>query len=164
MHLKFTVILSFIGIYFFTSCNTNKDIDKAAALDLGPEITSPFDTIEYNKVVAYNIEPGDIIHNGKVDDSIIIDQKELSAVQIDSVNALLLNSATYGGRISDCFIPHFSLIYFLQDSVVADVSICLICNRLKSSINLPYYDGFSDEGREKIITLIEALNFRQEVQ
>lgn len=139
----------------------------------------PFDTLRFNKIIAYSYDGSAeettsvIDRNNKFIPS-ISKQKVLSQSQADNILAKLTKKSTYGEATAACFIPHFSLVLFNDDRVVAVIDVCLDCNYLNSSIDIPAQTsvkvnkgtpeeyaliGFTKSGRKTIIDLCKELHF-----
>ncbi len=145
--------------------------------------TNPFLNLKFDKVVIYDFEGGK-------DLGLIIDDKGrlaktvkkqavLDNVNIEKLSKRLGEKTSYGGATAFCFDPHLGLVYYLKGKVVAHVSICLDCNRLKSSIVIPaqkqgkvregdevYYtaDGLSKSFRKFINTLLVKHQFSHQIK
>lgn len=105
--------------------------------------SNPYVTLKYDKVVMYDFEGGK--HNGIF--SIIDKNGQLAStvsrqVQLDRITALNLSriiglKKSYGHGTAFCFEPHLGFIYYMKGSVVAHLTICLECNQLVSSLEIP---------------------------
>jgi hypothetical protein len=142
----------------------------------GKEITNPFKTLAYDKVLAVDFngehEMPLVLRNGKLTQE-ISQRAVLNAKQIDYITGVISDTATYGYVTAACFEPHFGLVFYSHDSIVAHVSICFECNSLFSSVKIPaetYHNitdgdltlprhGFSPKGRKAINKLVEELEF-----
>ena len=153
-------------------------ISDCQAIRSNRKARRPFNNLKYDKVIAYNYDGGeespiDIVQQGRLAPT-IKQQRSLSQLQVNKVTALLGAPETYGEAPTFCFIPHFGLVFFKGTTVKASISICLSCNRLSSSINIPATqahqikideentypaEGFSKPGREKLTTLVNELGF-----
>ena len=145
-------------------------------ISVSKKANRPFNKLDYNKVIAYEYQGGKgegIIINGKLATN-VKQQKELTQEQIDSLTNYLGANSTYGGNKAFCFNPHLGIVFYKDCEVVAHISICLECNYLISSINIPATEvkkikigddyeypaeGFSKLGRQKINSLCKQLNF-----
>lgn len=141
------------------------------------EILNPFDTLLYDKVVAYD-------YNGSPQKQIVMDgrlfsqpgrnlrEKELSKEQVAKLNKSLGDPGSYGGSTAACFDPHFGVVFYRQSKIVGHISVCLSCNYLQSSPFIPateshktdlcetcYAYGFSKKGRKKISAIVKELQF-----
>ena|SRR5688500_9812995 len=157
MSSKIAIPITTLLLVFAISCNSRRQTDSTASSK------NVFAAIEYDKVVAYSYD-GDghieIVDEQRQLAKKIKKQIELSKSQIVRLTNTLCDKSTYGGDIAACFDPHFGLVYYKSDKPIAFVSICLDCNYLVSSINIPHSDaGFSDEGINKIIDFEKELNF-----
>ncbi len=154
-------------------------ISQAKKIDISKRANSPFNKLDYNKVIAYDYDGGkgegviDIISNGKLAQT-VKQQKELTQEQIDDLTNYLGANSTYGGNKAFCFEPHLGIVFYKDSKVVAHLSICLECNYMNSSIKIPAIEvkkvkigdndeypsiGFSKLGRQKINALCKQLNF-----
>jgi len=197
----FNIILTF-GLIVFLSCqdSNNQESDSTAINDTttinsehdllleneagaeliirNTESNAPFDTLDYDKVIAYDYEGKEsnwsiIDENGKLE-STVKQQKNLNQSQVDDLTFFLGDVETYGAQRAACFEPHLGIVFYKKNNIVAHFSICLECNYMISSIRIPaashkkirinseYEDpqnGFSKIGRKKINDLCRQLNF-----
>ena len=148
------------------------------------QTTNPFATLKFDKVVMYDFD------GGKGSDLAIIDGKGQLAksvskqIQLDKSTIIKLDTKlgdkkSYGGGTAACYNPHLGFVYYLNDKVVAHISICLGCNRLHSSINIPaqkqgkvgqgkdaYYmlNGLSKSFRQFLNDLLKKYNFSHQIK
>ncbi len=143
-------------LVLIVSCDSRRQPDITATSD------NIFATIEYDKVIAYDYNgEGDIEivdKHGKLAKK-IKKQIELNEFQIIRLTNDLCDESSYGEDIAMCFDPHFGIVFYKADKPVGFVSICLECNYLLSSINIPYATGFSDKGRNRIVDFEKELDF-----
>jgi hypothetical protein len=138
----------------------------------------PFDSIRFNKVIAYDYDgsdqggPGIIDSAGKFD-SRIKAQRALDAGQIYAVTSCLGSKQSYGDGTAPCFRPGMAIVFFQDIQPVMKTEICLDCNFLESSVRIPAkygkkakmegteieLVGFTKEGRACIIDLAKQLSF-----
>ncbi|HYG15152.1 MAG TPA: hypothetical protein VEC12_05315 [Bacteroidia bacterium] len=140
---------------------------------------NPFKNIQYNRVVAYDYEGhGDrliVDKNNKLDRSAILPGKQLTPQTQELLINNITDSLSYGGSVAGCFDPHLGIVFYMNDSITAHVSICFECNSLASSVYLPatvhnwqvdsgddYYfvrplTGFSRTGRKQLKQLCHQL-------
>jgi hypothetical protein len=138
----------------------------------------PFKNLNYDKVIAYDYEGsegtlGSIMKNGNFV-SVVTKQKALNQKQSDKIIALLTDKKTYGKRTAACFNPHMAVVFFKGSKVVFKVDICLSCNYLISSEEIPamhhkkitfetgnftYAEGFTNSGKRRIKALAKELDF-----
>jgi hypothetical protein len=140
---------------------------------------NPFENLDYDKVVAFDYEGGkfekeyNIINNGKLASS-VHNMKELTLEQSKDFIAFIGDSSTYGAGMASCFYPHLGIVFYKESLVVAHLSICLECNYLRSSIEIPATkvkvnkigedfeypaEGFSKSGRRCLNALCGELSF-----
>lgn len=146
-------------------------------------VDNPFSRLKYDKVMAFDYEPDHetpfVLPNGKFSGR-IISKKPLTKKQIDYITKTICDTVTYGNSTAACFDPHFALVFYAADSIVANVEVCLDCNYLESSqmipaqtyhnivipedsLTLPRY-GFSKTGRKKINKLVKELGFTHTIK
>ncbi len=142
-----------------------------------------FQSLKIDKLIMYDFEPKD--KGG----SIIEDKGELTKnikkqVQLDKLISSKLNiklgsKKSFGGGTAACFEPHLGFVYYLNNKVVAHITICMECNRLHSSIPIPqqkatkigkgnssYFlqnNGMSVNFRKFLNELLVANNFSNQV-
>lgn len=127
---------------------------------------------------------------GKGPDLYIVDEKGqlaksikkqvvLISKSIKELNSKLEDKRSYGATTASCFDPHVGLVYYFKEKVVAHISICLDCNRLRSSLDIPaqkqgkvgqgneaYYisDGLSKSFRKFINMLLKMAKFSHQIK
>jgi hypothetical protein len=145
---------------------------------------NPFAKLKFDKLVMYDFTGGkggdlDIIDdNGKLASS-ISKQVQLGKTEANRLSSKLGSKQSYGGRTASCFDPHLGFVYYFNGKVVAHVTICLDCNRLYSSIDIPgqkqgrvgkgkdaYYlrDGMSISFRQYLNGLLKANGFSHQLE
>ena len=142
-------------------------IDSVPSIKSNKIANAPFDTLNYDKVIAFDYVPKteeqEIITKGKY----CLNIKRLVAlnqVQANNITSVLSAKRTYGGAIAACFDPHLGLVFYHNGKVVMYSSICLECNQQYSSISIPSKKfGFSDYGRKQINDLLKQLNFSHRI-
>ncbi|MFD2566543.1 hypothetical protein [Pseudotenacibaculum haliotis] len=138
---------------------------------------NPFKDLKYDKVVAfeYQGEGGLQIQKAlKKESSKITKRAMLSKEQTKALENIIISPKSYGNTTASCFDPHFAIVYYKNDKVLASVSICLDCNYLISSVEIPATKhkmikvsddysypakGFSKEARKQLHSYIKALGF-----
>ena len=95
------------------------------------------------------------------------------------MSSKLGDKKSFGGVTAFCFDPHVGFVYYLKGKVVAHISVCVDCNRLRSSIDIPaqkqgkvgngddvYYiaSGLSKSFRQFINTLLQKNQFSHQVK
>ncbi len=106
---------------------------------IGYSQSNPFKNLEYDTVIAYEFHREsnrgkDVFGRRK---EVIEKKKILTKRQVEKLEAIITSKTSYGGIDMACFIPHFKVMYYLKDKIVAGVLICLECNYLKSSVKIP---------------------------
>ncbi|KQK25577.1 hypothetical protein AR438_08195 [Chryseobacterium aquaticum] len=145
----------------------------------------PFSTISFDKVVLYDFSGGkgegiiSIIDNKgnlakTVKKKILLDQETVKVL-----NKKLESRESYGSATASCFDPHLGIVYYFKNKPIAHLSICMDCNRLRSSRNIPaqnqgktgkgedaYYllDGMSKPFRRYINELLKKYNFSHQIK
>jgi hypothetical protein len=102
--------------------------------------SNPFENLNYDKVIAYEFQgDGELLitkclenEKDKISNSV-----ELSHNQIKGIESILTSKSSYGNTTMSCFDPHFAIVYFLKDKIVGTVNVCLDCNYLISSEEIP---------------------------
>jgi hypothetical protein len=146
---------------------------------------NPFLSLKFDKVIIYDFEGG----KSEQDYSIVDDEGQLAKsirkqAQLDKSTISTLNTKvgdikSYGAVTAACFDPHLGIVYFLNDKVVAHISVCLDCNRLSSSIDIKaqkqgkigtgdnvYYtaDGLSKSFRQYLNSILKKYNFSHQIK
>jgi hypothetical protein len=100
--------------------------------------TNPFAKLKYDKVILYNFTPNQnnasiIEADGKLTDAI---RKKIVIEQsfVNLLNKKLGQRSSFGGGTRNCFLPHEGIVYYLADTAIAYINICLDCNRIFSNI------------------------------
>ena len=145
---------------------------------------NPYLHLKFDKVILYDFEPSAekgslIIDNSGNPLQSIVKQIQLDPATVKSFNSKLGSKGSFGNVTAFCFDPHCGLVYFLQDKPVAQIAICLECNKLRSTIDLPaqqqgkqghgqdvYYisDGLSKAFRKHINGLLKKYNFSHQIK
>jgi hypothetical protein len=146
---------------------------------------NPFLSLKFDKVAIYDFEGG----KGE-QDFYIVDEKgqlaksirkqvQLDKSTINTLNTKLGDKKSYGGGTAACFDPHLGIVYFLKDKIVAHISVCLDCNRLRSSIDIQaqkqgkvgtgnnaYYlsDGLSKSFRHYLNDILKKYSFSHQIK
>ena len=117
------------------------------------------------------------MERGKLSDD-IVKQKKLNKLEAKQLTSKLTDSSSYGGETASCFDPHVGIVYYLKGSIAGYVTICLYCNRLYSSIDIPeqkqgkvgsgeeaYYtaDGLSPSFRIYLNGLLKKYKFSHQI-
>jgi hypothetical protein len=139
----------------------------------------PFNKFKYDKVIAYDYDGVDgehvfrIVENNKLVLK-IKQQQQLNQKQVDDLTNWLGAISTYGGTYAFCFEPHFGIVFYYNNKIIANISISMGCNFLDSSVPIPATKatsieiskdykypakGFSKIGSQRFILLAKDLNF-----
>jgi hypothetical protein len=143
-HVKQLIVLA-LSIFLISCGKTVQPTDE-----------NVFSAIKHDKVIAYDYNgEGDIEiidKNGQLAKE-IKKSIELNRSQVAEITNLLSDRSTYGDNIAMCFNPHFGIVFYEGEKVNAYISICLECNYLISSVNIPAaISGFSKTGSDGIIS------------
>ncbi len=157
-------IISLFLLFSFQSCQ-----ERTGAMAHSKAVVFP--GVEYGKVVAYDyegpmgeniFEKGKLYHNIKK-------EKVLDAEQISYLLDVLNDEGSYGGDITRCFRPRLGFVFYdAQGRYQAQVSVCFECNQHQASPQIKAQDaagrqtgkqGYSTEGRKKLIELCQSLGF-----
>jgi len=142
-------------------------------------LNSPFDTLSYDKIIAYDFEGREEPYPSVLDRNlkfvpVILNQKALTQKQADKILSALSSNSTYGEGTAACFIPHLGLLFFKDNKFKYAINICLDCNYLISDITIPAethlkvnkgkeneyaISGFTKTGKKAIVDLCKDLNF-----
>ena len=147
---------------------------------------NPFSLIKFDKVVMCdfknkNGKGGMNITAGKpTSDIIIYKQAELNKDEITQLHTRLAQKASFGGSVASCYNAHLVILYYVKDSVVEYISVCMDCGRIYSSIDMPgqsitrvtqegeepYYmeDGMSDKFCRYLDGLLKKNSFSHRYQ
>jgi len=148
------------------------------------QTSNPFLSLKFDKVVIYDFEGGKDLGIYIVDEhgqfaKTIHKQIQLDKSTIKTLNSKLGDKKSYGGSTASCFDPHLGIVYFLSDKAVANISICLDCNRLRSTIDIKaqeqgkvgtgdnaYYlgDGLSQSFRLYLNDILKKYNFSHQLK
>lgn len=154
-------------------------IDSLSPIKSKKYALNPFDTINFDAVVAYDFAGSEETYPGIFDSAgnfvpVVFKQKELSEIQAAKIVNTLASPKTYGGFTAACFHPHLALVFYKAAVPQLTVNVCLSCNYLTSSKHIPAmhskkresasgsYDaiGFSLFGRKIFIQLCRQLHFQ----
>ncbi|MEO6130960.1 MAG: hypothetical protein ABIQ02_03865 [Saprospiraceae bacterium] len=140
---------------------------------------NPFDTLKFDKAMMFDFKGGEGIdlyivdENGQLANS-ISNQIQLNQNQVKDLNNKLGNKNSYGGTTAACFDPHLGFVYYLKNEIVGHITICLVCNRLHSSLEIPaqkqgkvsvgtdtYYTGtgLSNSFQQFLYSLLQEYSF-----
>jgi hypothetical protein len=134
------------------------------------------DTVKYDKVIAYDFEgygDNDIVSKGKlIEKPKIYLEKELTLEEVKQLESIIHKKNTYGGISAFCYDPHFGVVYYKKNKIVNYFSVCLQCNLLYSSFEIPakklhkstvcddcYDQGLSKKARKQFSEFIKDLGF-----
>jgi hypothetical protein len=149
------------------------------------QLENPFQLLKYDGAVMYDYEqagenPSLIDGDGRIIKSVHVKKQiQLEKATIDELAVKLCSKSSFGNSHADCFEPHLGIVYYWHDKAVADILICMDCNRLSSSIHLPdqrqgqngsgqnlYYlaDGMSKSFRKFLNTLLIKYDFSHQAK
>ncbi|MET0299013.1 MAG: hypothetical protein ABW036_04600 [Flavitalea sp.] len=103
---------------------------------------NPFFKLRYDKVVFYDFESIGV-KGAQIFDSKghvlqkIIKQVDLKSQTVSTLNTRLGDRKSFGAGTAFCFDPHCGFVYFYKGKIVAQILVCLECNRLSSNIDIP---------------------------
>ncbi|MCW3125730.1 MAG: hypothetical protein JWO03_1388 [Bacteroidetes bacterium] len=163
---------------YLTQDSLMKYLVEAKAEIRKPGKGKPFNSLHYNKVIAYEFE-GREERNSHIFNSqgrfapVITKQRALEQAKVDWLTNLLSKKSTYGGVTAACFVPHTALAFYRDTIPVMDISICLGCNYLESSIKIPAESentflidtasypayGFSDDAKKELRKFCDNLGY-----
>lgn len=112
-------------------------------ISIDSQVKNPFSELKYDSVVMYDFEGGKgtpdmfiINEKGRLANT-VIKQVQLDKETISALSKRLGQRESYGGAQAACFDPHLGFVYYDHGNVVAHISICLDCNVLHSSVDIP---------------------------
>jgi hypothetical protein len=106
---------------------------------------NPYATLVYDSLVIYDYgfemraDESNIKKSGKHYSLINKPAKsiKLSLVEAKEFTTKIGEDSTYAQYSADCFNPHFAAFYYNKGKAIANVEICIGCNRLYPSIEIP---------------------------
>lgn len=140
-------------------------------------LPEPFGSLDFDRVVAIDYDGRNyfnIIRNKvKIGNGCCYGQRNLTAKQIGKICRMFSDSASYRGWLALCFEPRLALVFCKGARVVAFMRICLSCNLMESTLDIPvsYKEGtkrlagtfrslgFSPKARNILIGLCEEFHF-----
>jgi hypothetical protein len=143
------------------------------------QTTDTFSTLQFDEVIMFDFSGGKnanlyiVDKNGKLATSIIKSVK-LDKTTIATLNSKLNSKKSFGSPTASCFEPHLGFVYYFKGKIVGHITICLDCNKLVSSLDIPaqkqgkigqgkdvYYiaDGLSEDFRRFLQSLLEKKSF-----
>jgi len=147
---------------------------------------NPFLNLKFDKVIFYDFEDigekGSLIVDNNNNNKFlqtILRQVQLDTTTIKKLNLKLGDKKSYGAGTASCFDPHCGFVYFSKGKPVGQITICLGCNRLYSTIDIPvqkqgkrgqgkdvYYilDGLSKSFRQFINGLLIKNKFAHQIE
>ncbi|PHN08432.1 hypothetical protein [Flavilitoribacter nigricans] len=155
-------------------------VAETESRNFGPFREVPFDTLAFDKVIAYNfignegayptvlnLETGRFV-------PVILKQRALGAEQVNELVSFLTDPRSYGKQTAACFYPHLGFVFYQGNRPKWVVDICLDCNYLLSTTEIPAtvhnrmdlgggksygLRGFSEAGIAKIVSMSKELQF-----
>jgi hypothetical protein len=140
------------------------------------EDLNPLLGLKFDHVCMYDYKPTSNINNRLIADNegmLVPAENIKKIIQLDSLTIyklthLLGSSKSYGDDIMRCFIPHLAFVYFLDKKIVFHVSICLTCNNLQPSIDIPAHStgrgGMTKSLRDFLNDLLDKHEFSNNVR
>ena len=156
----------------------------AICLNTYAQQVNPFLNLRFDKVIVSDYESDGehsypLVDKNGILTNIVKKSRELDKQTISTLNIKLGDKKSYGQVQADCFEPHFGILYYKMNKVVAQIEICLSCNVLSSSIEIPaqkqgkqgkgdkaYYlgNGMSKSFRKFINSIVKKYNFSHQIQ
>ncbi len=109
---------------------------------------NPYSTLAYDSLVIYDygIEMAADESNIKIEGKHFTFKNKpvksvvLSVAEAKEFTTKIGEDSTYSQNSADCFNPHFAAFYYKKGKVIANVEICIACNRLDPSLDItgPY--------------------------
>jgi len=140
-----------------------------------PQVQNPLSDLRFDTVRMYDYEPSRSINDSLISDKdgrLVPAENIKKVIQPDSteigqLTALLGDPGAYGDEVMRCFVPHLALVYFLDGQVVFHVSICLHCNNLRPSMEIPAHTagrGMTKPFRTFLNDLLDKYDFSNNVR
>ena len=106
------------------------------------QTSNPFLTLKFDKVIMYDFYPSSDKGGSIIEDNGLLTKNIKKQVQLDSLtwtnlDKKLGDKRSFGGGTADCYNPHLGFVYYFQNKIVGHITICMDCNRLNSSIEIP---------------------------
>ncbi len=153
---------------------------KAQTISPNKILAHPFDTLNYDKIIAYDFEGSEEPYPSVLDRDlkfvpVVLNQKALTQTQVDKILSALTKNSSYGEGTAACFNPHLGLLFFKDNKFKNAINICLDCNYLISDLVIPAethlkvnkgkeneyaLTGFTKTGKKAIVDLCKDLNFK----
>lgn len=136
-----------------------------------------FSNLKYDKVVMYDFEPsgekgGSIVENGHLT-TVVKKQASLEKSATLKLNSKLMDRNSFNWRTAACFDPYLGLVYYKANKITGYMTICLSCNRLYASFDLPAQKrdknrendavGMSKSFRQFLNQLLKKYNFSHQI-
>lgn len=172
-------LLAVEEVHYLNELDLKSYSKSATIIEPNKDCGHPFDTLSYNKVIAYDFDGrGEFLTSVFQDGRflrVIKKQQSLSQNQVNFITQLLSDTLSYGEVTAACFDPHLGFLFFLDDSIVFQANVCLDCNRVHSSIPIlakqhvrvdigkeyeRALEGFSESAVVGIISISKELGFR----
>jgi len=106
------------------------------------QINNPFLTLKFDKVIMYDFEPSGgkgcsiVENNGQLTKN-LKKQVQLDKQTWTNLDKKLGDKKSFGGGTAACYDPHLGFVYYFKNKIVGHITICMDCNRLNSSLNIP---------------------------
>jgi len=139
----------------------------------------PFNTLDYDKIIAYDFAGDEETYPSAVDKKgkfvpVILKQQFLTQKQADQILSALAKNSSYGESSAACFQPHLGLVFFKGIKKINQISICLSCNASITETSIPArthkvfnkgtdneysFSGFTPSGKKAITNLCKEIHF-----
>ncbi|MFL5740457.1 MAG: hypothetical protein ACJ75B_09600 [Flavisolibacter sp.] len=106
------------------------------------QANNPFLTLKFDKVIMYDFEPSDGKGGSIVEDNGQLTKNIKKQILLDkqtwtNLDEKLGSKSSFGGAPAACYDPHLGFVYYYKSKIVGYINICMACNRLHSSIDIP---------------------------
>jgi hypothetical protein len=105
---------------------------------------NPFAAMEYDSIVIYDFNPqGESVEQSSIIAkknklvTTIKNRKTLTHTESSELTDILGLASSYGETTAACYEPHLGIVYYKKGKVLAHLTICMDCNRLVSSMDIP---------------------------
>jgi hypothetical protein len=162
--------LKFVGFFFISvllSCGNPKDSN----IKESQNSVSLFSKIDFDKAVACDFAGNTNIplldSSGQVANT-VTKQVILDTNHLKEFSLILMDSKTFGDMPPIDFYPHFGIVFYKKDKIIASLEASLVCSNLYATFDIPEKskrkytdDGLTELGKERIYAFCKKLGFTQ---
>jgi len=98
--------------------------------------------LQYDEIIIYDFNENSHGEGGSIVDdkgrlAPVIKQVLLDKATATELHKRIFQKSSYGAPEAACFDPHLGIVYYLNKKIVAHFTICMGCNRLEGSVEIP---------------------------